>query len=70
MPFKYRKVSEEGISKMTLITKAYEGLYDFIVANVIPCREQSLALAKLQESSMWLNKAISIGDEIRAPEQD
>lgn len=70
MPFKYRKVSEEGLSKMMMITKAYEGLYDFVVANVSNGREKSLALTKLQESSMWLNKAISIDDEVKPTEED
>ena len=61
--FGYTKVSENAQYKMKVLRKAYADLADEIISQGgKSCRELSLAIESLEESSMWINKAICIND--------
>ena len=57
----YVKPNEEQKILMQLFRDKYEYLYQQIQA-VPKSRGQSLALIKLEESAMWLNKALTDND--------
>jgi isocitrate dehydrogenase len=59
--FQFVQVSEEVKAQMQIFRDAYEELYKQV--EFLPkSRGVSLALTKLEESSMWLNKAITGND--------
>jgi hypothetical protein len=62
-PFDQRPVTDEQVLEMQRIRDAMHRAYTMIVDNAVNCRERSLALTKLEEASMWANKAITHGKE-------
>lgn len=61
MTFQYVKPTEEQIEVMQKFREVYSTLYDTL-KELEPSRGLSLALTKLEESNMWLNKAITKND--------
>ena len=56
-PFDYQKPSQNHIDKISEIRNACKSLYD-LLCKLPFSRESSLAKTKLEEVSMWANKAI------------
>lgn len=50
--FVYHKVNEETAEKMAKVRHAYNTLADQLLSDLPECREKSLALTHLEESSM------------------
>ena len=57
-PFVYVMPSPGSISTISAIRAAMQVLHDAALELIPNCRERSVGLTKLEESSMWLNKAI------------
>lgn len=56
-PFEYKKPDEKGIEQIEQVRSKCKELYD-LLNTLIPSRERSLAITKLEEVSMWANKGI------------
>lgn len=56
--FVYHQPTDEHIEKIQAVREALGHAFDAIRANVPGCAEQTLAIRKLEEASMWANKAI------------
>lgn len=56
--FAYHAPTLEQITAMQAVREALSKAMDVIRANVPSCAEQTLAIRKLEEASMWSNKAI------------
>lgn len=59
--FQYIPVTDEQKAVMQNFRDKYQALYDEVVT-LEKSRGLSLALTKLEESAMWLNKAITKND--------
>lgn len=57
-PFEYQAPTAEHVEQIKQVREAMKELNDLILDLIPPCRERSLAITKLEESSMWANKAI------------
>lgn len=57
-PFEYVAPTPESVEKIKKIRDAMRSLNDLILETIPVSRERSLAITKLEESSMWANKAI------------
>lgn len=57
-PFVYVKPTSEQVGRIQEIRDACHYLHVLIQAAIQPSRERSLAITKLEEVSMWCNKAI------------
>lgn len=57
-PFEYVAPTEESVEKIRQVRNAMKHLHDMIVAVIPASAERTLAIRKLEESSMWANKAI------------
>lgn len=62
-PFEYRRPTDQQIVDIQAIRDECRALYEIILGIVPPGRERSLAITKLEEVSMWANKAIVFGPE-------
>jgi hypothetical protein len=62
-PFEYHNPNEEQTERIVLFRRLLKDTYDRIMEQVDPSRERSLAITKLEECSMWLNKAIVLEDK-------
>jgi len=60
--FRYHKPSRAGVERIEHVRQACRALESVLLEHVAPSRELSLALTKLEEVSMWANKAIVLGD--------
>lgn len=56
-PFEYQKPTEESVEKITSFREKAKELFD-LTNTLKPSRERSLAITKLEEFSMWVNKHI------------
>jgi hypothetical protein len=63
MTFQYVQPTDEQKETMQRFRDAYEQLARAITDEVPESRGASLAITKLEESSFWLNKAITHNDE-------
>ena len=62
--FGYTKLTKKGLRKMELFRKHFADLAEEIENELlVPSREKSLAMTKLEEASLWLNKAIAESDQ-------
>ena len=66
--FRYHTPSTSAIEAMNELRRGFGKLATSIVANADPSRERSLALMKLEEASMWANKAVTHRDPHSVPE--
>lgn len=60
-PFEYQKPTDAHVAKITEVREACKGLYE-ILMTLPNSRERSLAITKLEETSMWANKGIVFHD--------
>ena len=56
--FQSKVPTDKQKSTMDIYRNSFLQLAEEIMEDVPDCRERSLALTKLEEASMWLNKAI------------
>ena len=57
-PFAYQAPTNGQIELIQHYRDALKGLHDSLVLRLPVSRERSLAITKLEEVSMWINKAI------------
>lgn len=57
-PFEYRQPSAFAVDTIILIRDECKTLYKMLT-DLPECRERSMAMTKLEEVSMWANKAIA-----------
>ena len=57
-PFDYQKPTDDQVERITAIRELCKSLHAALWNKVAVSRERSLALTKLEEVSMWANKAI------------
>lgn len=62
LTFQYIKPTDEQMTTMQLFRDKYEALFNEIKV-LPPSRGLSLAITKLEESAMWLNKSIIQNDQ-------
>ena len=62
MTMQYVKPTDEQIETMQKFRDKYEALCEEIKAEIPAGRGQSLAVTNLEQSAMWLNKAITKND--------
>lgn len=62
MTMQYVQPTEEQIALMQKYRDKYEALCEEIKAEIPSSRGQSLAVTNLEQSAMWLNKAITNND--------
>lgn len=62
-PFKYKQPTEEQTKNIIYFREACDELYDKLRRYIPQCAEQTLAIRKLEECSMWANKAIVFDGE-------
>lgn len=56
--FEYQKPTDKSTETIKSFRQECKELSEFIIQNIPNCRERSVALTKLEEVSMWGNKAI------------
>lgn len=61
-PFEYQKPSDQNIYNITNVRDACKQLHEVLQANVPQGYYLDLAITKLEETSMWANKAIVFDD--------
>ncbi len=67
-PFVYQPPTPEAVARITFVREALRIAHDALLDGIPACRERSLAITKLEERSMWANKAIVFAPEL--PEMD
>ena len=65
--FEYKKPSDAAVALIRQNREACKAL-SLVLLSLPDCREKSLALTKLEEVSMWANKAISFEVTDAAPD--
>lgn len=61
-PYAYHKPSDDGLTKITKIRKAFSDL-DLLIKELAPnSREKSVAITELEDSAMWAIKAVVLND--------
>lgn len=66
-PFEYVAPTAASVEAIRNVRKAMMDLHDLILSTMPASRERSLAVTKLEESSMWANKAIVFSQKPEAP---
>jgi hypothetical protein len=61
-PFDYHRPSEAQVAQIARNRDACKAMHAALL-ELPPSRERSLAITKLEEVSMWSNKAIIMSDE-------
>jgi hypothetical protein len=61
-PFEYQRPTELQTQRITRVREACKSLHEEILC-LEPSRERSLAITRLEEVSMWANKAIVFGPD-------
>lgn len=62
-PFEYQKPDEIQVRSLEEVRQVLNVAYQVIVGLVPNCAERTLAIRKLEEASMWANKAIVFDGE-------
>lgn len=57
-PFEYQKPTPESTNAIITLRIAHARLHECLLWNIPDCRERSIAITKLEECSMWANKAV------------
>lgn len=57
-PFEYQVPTPTMVEQIQAVREECKRLHDVILEHVPSSRERSLAITKLEEVSMWANKAI------------
>lgn len=58
-PFEYQPPSEQAINVLKMLRAQCKDLYDTMLRELPDSRYRSLAITKLEEVSMWQNKAVA-----------
>lgn len=58
-PFEYQKPNDDQVRRIELIRHECANLLYLMETEIKSCRERSLAITKLEEVSMWANKAVA-----------
>lgn len=66
-PFEYVAPTPASVEAIRDVRKAMMDLHDLILSTMPASRERSLAVTKLEESSMWANKAIVFSQKPATP---
>lgn len=66
-PFEYQKPTPEQENKLITVRVAHAKLYECILWNIKDSRERAIAITKLEECSMWANKAIVFAPDVEEP---
>ena len=67
-PFDYQKPTEKSVAEIATIRQVCKNLAG-LIEDVVPfSRERSVAMTKLEEVSMWVNKAICFS-QVMSPEE-
>lgn len=61
--FEYHQPTPEMVVQMTRVREALDAAMTAMKSYVPSCAEQTLAIRKLEEASMWANKAIVFNGE-------
>lgn len=61
-PYAYHRPSDEGLSKITALRKAFSELDKLITETCPVSRERSTAITQLETTAMWAIKAVVIND--------
>ena len=61
-PFDYHRPSDAQIKQIATVREGCKTLHA-ILLELPPSRERSVAVTKLEETSMWANKAVVMSDE-------
>ena len=56
-PFEYQRPDAAMVAQIENVREACKELH-YTLLTLLPCRERSLAITKLEEVSMWANKGI------------
>jgi hypothetical protein len=64
--FEYQAPDERQAAAIQKIRASMKSLHDELVTTIPECRERSLAVTKLEEASMWANKAIVFAGAVHA----
>jgi hypothetical protein len=62
-PFAYHAPTPDQIEKIALVREALRTAHELLTDAIPASRERSLAITKLEECSMWANKAIVFAPE-------
>lgn len=57
-PFEYQAPTPAQVEQIRVVREAMKALHDLILDTIPSSRERSVAITKLEEVSMWANKAI------------
>jgi len=61
--FEYQRPTDESVESIKKLRQACKDMNDLILAELPNTRERSLAITKLEESSMWMNKCVVFNQE-------
>ena len=62
-PFEYQRPTAGSVRRIGEVRDALKEAYAVLLAEVPECAERTLAVRKLEECSMWANKAIVFTQE-------
>jgi hypothetical protein len=62
-PFVYQRPNAAQVEDIEIVRRSCENLYTIILQHVPQSAERTLAIRKLEEVSMWVNKAIVFGGQ-------
>lgn len=66
--FQYHAPSDEQLVRLQAMREAALAYTRVIMENLPNCRERSVALTKIEESSMWANKGAVFTEEVEVEE--
>ena len=61
-PFEYQKPTDESVERLSQVRELCKNLYEALLT-FKESRERSLAVTKLEEVSMWINKHIVFNEQ-------
>jgi hypothetical protein len=68
-PYAYHRPSDDGLSKITQVRRAFSELDRLLKATCPASRELSVAITNLETTAMWAIKAVVINDSASVVEQ-
>lgn len=60
--FAYHKPSEGGLTKITLLRRAFSEITDLVEQNAPNTRERAVAITNIEQAAMWAIKAVVCSD--------
>lgn len=68
-PFEYVAPTPESVEKIKKLREYCHGLNEMLLELVPNCRERSVAITRLEELSMWANKAV-VFTQVEPPKEE